>query len=122
VLVKVSYFPNWDVSGAEGPYRIGPNMMVVVPTSNEVHLMFGRSGVDVLAYLLTLAGLLLLVFWRWRGDVQHLTASPIEPRVVDDTGLDDTGLDEFAAAADEPFGDADAPSGTFPPLEPPGRL
>ena len=23
VLVKVSYFPNWEVSGAEGPYRVG---------------------------------------------------------------------------------------------------
>ena len=32
VLVKVSYFPNWRVDGAEGPYRIGPNQMVVVPT------------------------------------------------------------------------------------------
>ena len=36
VLVKVSYFPNWAGDGAEGPYRIGPNMMVVVPTSNDV--------------------------------------------------------------------------------------
>ncbi len=31
VLVKVSYFPNWEVSGAEGPYRVAPNLMVVVP-------------------------------------------------------------------------------------------
>ena len=36
VLVKVSYFPNWVVDGAEGPYRVAPNMMVVVPTENEV--------------------------------------------------------------------------------------
>ena len=41
VLVKVSYFPNWEAQGAEGPYRIGPNMMVVVPTSNHVEM---RSG------------------------------------------------------------------------------
>ena len=34
VLVRVSYFPNWEVSGAEGPYRIGPNQMVVVPTEH----------------------------------------------------------------------------------------
>ena len=34
VLVKVSYFPNWQVDGAEGPYRIAPNLMVVVPTEN----------------------------------------------------------------------------------------
>src|SRR3712207_6886029 len=38
VLVRVSYFPNWSASGAEGPYRIGPNMMVVVPTDTHVEL------------------------------------------------------------------------------------
>lgn len=125
VFVKVSYFPNWEVSGAEGPYRIGPNMMVVVPTSNEVHLTFGRSGVDVLAYLLTLAGLVLLVFWRWRGDVRHLTASPIGPLYTPDHDPDhDPGQDpdEFTIDADEPIGDADDPMVTSPPLEPPARL
>ena len=40
VLVKISYFPNWKVSGAEGPYRIAPNLMVVVPTSTDVHLTY----------------------------------------------------------------------------------
>jgi hypothetical protein len=125
VLVKVSYFPNWEVSGAEGPYRIGPNMMVVVPTSNEVHLTFGRSGVDVLAYLLTLAGLVLLVVWRWRGDVRHLTASPIGPLDTPDHDPDDDpgqDPDEFTTDADEPIGDADDPMVTSPPLEPPARL
>ena len=34
VLVKVSYFPNWEASGAEGPYRVTPNLMVVVPTEH----------------------------------------------------------------------------------------
>ena len=47
VLVKVSYFPNWEVDGAEGPYRIAPNMMVVVPTENEVRLHFDRSASDL---------------------------------------------------------------------------
>jgi hypothetical protein len=43
VLVKVSYFPNWEVDGAEGPFRVAPNLMVVVPTDNEVRLHYGRS-------------------------------------------------------------------------------
>ncbi len=38
VLVKVSYFPNWKVEGAEGPYRVAPNQMIVVPTENDVEL------------------------------------------------------------------------------------
>jgi hypothetical protein len=57
VLVRVSYFPNWNVSGAKGPYRVAPNMMVVIPTSNDVHLSYGRSSVDFFAYALTLVGL-----------------------------------------------------------------
>ena len=31
VLVKASYFPNWKVAGASGPYRVSPNLMVVIP-------------------------------------------------------------------------------------------
>ena len=31
VLVRTSYFPNWKVEGADGPYRVSPNLMVVVP-------------------------------------------------------------------------------------------
>ena len=57
VLVRVSYFPNWNVSGAKGPYRVAPNMMVVIPTSNDVHLTYGRSSLDLFAYALTLVGL-----------------------------------------------------------------
>jgi hypothetical protein len=65
VLVRVSYFPNWRVEGAEGPYRVAPNMMVVVPTQTEVRLSFGPSLVDRFAYLLTGAGILaLVVVWR----------------------------------------------------------
>ena len=32
-LVKVSYFPNWQAEGADGPYHSGPSFMVVVPTA-----------------------------------------------------------------------------------------
>ena len=65
VLVRVSYFPNWQVSGAVGPYRVAPNMMVVVPTSNEVSMHFQASFVDRFAYLLTILGFVgLFVMWR----------------------------------------------------------
>jgi hypothetical protein len=57
VLVRVSYFPNWKVDGAIGPYRVAPNMMVVVPTSNDVSMHFGWSMRDAIAYLLTLAAI-----------------------------------------------------------------
>jgi hypothetical protein len=61
VLVKASYFPNWQVEGADGPYRVAPNLMVVVPTSNHVRLHYGTTNVDRLGWLLTLVGIALLV-------------------------------------------------------------
>ena len=64
ILVRTSYFPNWKASGAKGPYRVAPNMMVVVPTSNDVELSFGWSLLDLVAYLLTIAGIVVLVRWR----------------------------------------------------------
>jgi hypothetical protein len=38
--VKISYYPRWHVSGASGPYRVSPNLMVVVPTSKDVSLNY----------------------------------------------------------------------------------
>ena len=72
VLVRTSYFPNWNVSGATGPYRVAPNMMVVVPTSNDVRLSFGWSFLDIFAYVLTIAGIVVLVRWRRRRHVAPL--------------------------------------------------
>jgi len=61
VLVKVSYFPNWQVSGADGPYRVTPNFMVVVPDGNHVELKFGYTPIDYLGYALSLLGIIGLV-------------------------------------------------------------
>jgi hypothetical protein len=62
VLVKVSYFPNWKVAGGDGPYRVTPNLMVVVPTANHVRLHYGATGIDHLSNVITLLGLVALVF------------------------------------------------------------
>ena len=74
VLVKVSYFPNWSASGADGPWRVTPNLMVVVPTSHDVTLTYGRSTANDLGQLATLLGLVALVVMfvvpsvrRWRS-------------------------------------------------------
>ncbi len=80
VLVKVSYFPNWHVSGADGPFRVTPNLMVVVPTSHDVTLTYGASGADYLGLVATLIGLAALVglfvvpsWQRWRRRVTSRT-------------------------------------------------
>ena len=49
--------PSITASGADGPWRIGPNMMVVVPTDTHVELTYGRSSTDYLTMLLTLIGI-----------------------------------------------------------------
>ncbi|MCY3951378.1 MAG: hypothetical protein OXG69_02385 [bacterium] len=65
VLVKASYFPNWQVDGAGGPYRAAPNFMVVVPDETRVTLSYGWTPVDVLAWVITAVGVIAaLVLWR----------------------------------------------------------
>ena len=101
VLVKVSYFPNWKVTGAEGPWRVSPNLMVVVPTSEHVSLTFGTTSVEYLSWFISLAGLIgLWLLWRagpmvfpeprrWRregrgGEVGPLGSSPMSnPTALD---------------------------------------
>ncbi|HEY8543603.1 MAG TPA: hypothetical protein VIL36_01100, partial [Acidimicrobiales bacterium] len=67
VLVKASYFPNWQASGADGPWRVAPNLMVVVPTEEHVRLSFERTPVEWFAYLVTAVGIVGLVLLVRRG-------------------------------------------------------
>lgn len=69
VLVKQSYFPNWEVEGADGPYRVAPNLMIVVPTDTDVSMTYGRTGVDLVAIALTLGGVALAVVLARAGPV-----------------------------------------------------
>jgi hypothetical protein len=66
VLVRESYFPSWHATGAQGPWRAEPNLMVVVPTSHDVTLDYGASGPDKLGMLLSVAGLVALGVLIWR--------------------------------------------------------
>jgi hypothetical protein len=76
VLVRVSYFPNWRVDGADGPYRAGPNMMVVVPNADRVEMHYARTASDWAFTALTLSGFGLLFVWRRRGDEDFGEADP----------------------------------------------
>jgi hypothetical protein len=77
VVVKASYFPNWEVDGATGPYRLAPNLMVVVPTANDVSLTYGLTPVDWLGRALSLAGLAgLVLLARWKGARRYAAFVP----------------------------------------------
>ncbi|HEX4905457.1 MAG TPA: hypothetical protein VFU93_08395 [Acidimicrobiales bacterium] len=92
VLVKTSYFPSWEVSGADGPWRVAPNFMVVVPTDEHVELRYGRQPIEWFSWLLTFAGIALVVLlwrrpalempddlhrpWRWRLRLEKVEPDP----------------------------------------------
>jgi hypothetical protein len=71
VEVKIPYFPNWQVSGAEGPWAISPNLMVVVPTSKHVVLTYGVSRADIVGYAATAVGVGMLVTFAVVGPVDY---------------------------------------------------
>ncbi len=112
VLVKTSYFPNWGVSGADGPYRAGPNMMVVVPTESSVQLHYGYTPLDLAGYFLTLVGLVGL-WWLWRLDrrsgwfkYESMTADKVaqdrsvNPQRSSVANVTDVSLDQIVKAYD----------------------
>jgi hypothetical protein len=136
VLVKESYFPNWKVSGAKGPYRVAPNFMVVVPTSNRVTLTYGTSPIEYLGYALTLLGIVgVIVLWR-KGAVRYAPATegavvwrdgeltlhempplelPEEPEPEKDITADH---ERFEVLAEQVFGPPQgAPAGSSPVVE-----
>jgi hypothetical protein len=88
ILVKVSYFPNWRASGADGPWRITPNFMVVIPTDTSVELTYGRSTVEYAGWGLTGLGVVLVVLVAraaplampvWTRDDEEIGGGDAEP-------------------------------------------
>jgi hypothetical protein len=95
VLIKVSYFPNWKVTGADKVYRAAPNMMVVVPTSQNVTLEYKESLLDRSSYLLTFAGIVLVVFMIRRRLRYGITMPPNVSTVEDVSTHSDNTADNL---------------------------
>ncbi len=84
-VVKVSYFPNWKASGAEGPFRVTPSVMLVVPTSEEVVLEFKNTWAERLGILGSIVGFgAFLALRRKRAtdgeEAPHGSRDPLEQR------------------------------------------
>jgi hypothetical protein len=117
VVVKMSYFPNWKVKGGEGPYRVAPNLMVVVPTSNDVTLTYGLTGVDWLGRLMTLlgiAGLVLLVGWGTKRLGRYSSSSPGAPADADDEPVTTDDVAPGAEGDEEPGAEQPKPTPALP--------
>ena len=108
--VKISYFPNWHVRGAEGPYLVSPSMMMVIPTQSHVELYYGRTGANTLGQVLEILGWVLLLglsAWRtilWRRR-RRLAGTMTEPGSLALRGVDESaceyGPEERDTSTDE---------------------
>ncbi len=58
-MIKVRYFPNWKVTGAERVFLVSPTMMLVFPQGQEVELVYGTLAVDVVG---NVSSILALIF------------------------------------------------------------
>jgi hypothetical protein len=73
-LIKMSYYPNWKVLGADRIYRVSPDFMLVYPSQEEVTLYFGYTLSDNIGRsmsLLTILCVLGLVVRRICTKTQH---------------------------------------------------
>jgi hypothetical protein len=59
-IIKVSYFPNWHVEGADRVYMVSPCFLLVYPEEKDVRLYYGSTPSDRIGKALTLLGLILL--------------------------------------------------------------
>jgi hypothetical protein len=94
VMVKASYFPNWEVEGATGPYRATPNFMVVVPTSRHVKLVYGTTKAEWVGRagtVLGFAGLGFLVWWGWSSRSRKDDGVTVAVEVGEEEGAGDGG-------------------------------
>ena len=97
ILIRSSFFPAWEANGAEGPFRVAPNFMVVVPTETDVELVFSRTSVDIVALLLTGAGIVAMLVLagvsirRGRNSLlpqpEAVAPGPIDPSEESDSEL-----------------------------------
>jgi len=56
ILVRTSAANGWNVTGARGPWVVAPNMMVVVPTQEDVRLRFESTELDLIGAGVTVLG------------------------------------------------------------------
>ncbi|MCX6819496.1 MAG: 6-pyruvoyl-tetrahydropterin synthase-related protein [Candidatus Aenigmarchaeota archaeon] len=66
-IISISYYPNWQVKGADKIYLVSPSFMLVYPNRNEVTLYYGMTGTDYLAILLSLAGFVIILYNIFRS-------------------------------------------------------
>ncbi|MEM1110600.1 MAG: 6-pyruvoyl-tetrahydropterin synthase-related protein [Pseudomonadota bacterium] len=60
-LVKIAWHPGWRSTGGEALYPSSPTFMIIIPDSEDVELVFGKTAGQHIGLLFSLAGMLLLL-------------------------------------------------------------
>jgi len=93
--IKISYFPNWHVEGADGPYLASPSMMMVIPRQGHVTLYYGRTAANTIGQTLEVFGWLIVLGLSVWCMVIHFRRRRLKETVVDSgavlTGAIDAG-------------------------------
>ena len=100
VLVRISWFPNWNVEGGSGPYRAMPNYMVVIPTRNEVIVDFGRSTADHVGTFAVFGGI--IGVFALRRKRREIAGAPVAASTTasQDRGANGESAEESASEPD----------------------
>jgi uncharacterized membrane protein len=61
LLVKISYFPNWKVEGAEKIYLASPAFMMIFPTQENVRIYYGTTASDMIGKLFSIIAVLIIL-------------------------------------------------------------
>ncbi|MDA3797469.1 MAG: 6-pyruvoyl-tetrahydropterin synthase-related protein [Kiritimatiellae bacterium] len=61
-IIKMSYFPNWKVKGAKAVYMVSPDFMLIYPEQETVTLYYGKTTVDIIAYIITSISVCMAIF------------------------------------------------------------
>jgi hypothetical protein len=85
VEVKESYYPWWSAQGAEGPWRLAPDYLVVVPTSHTVVLTASPGTVENVSWVISILAVVAtagLAIWDRRRRRQSGDTTPLATESV----------------------------------------
>jgi len=66
LLVKVSYFSNWKVIGADRTYIVSPGFILIYPNQNHIVVYYGKTFFDSLFTISFLIGILIIILLSFK--------------------------------------------------------
>jgi hypothetical protein len=59
-IIRISYFPNWKVEGAEKIYLVSPSFMLVFPNRSYVRIYYSQTLIDKVGAISSVFGIVLI--------------------------------------------------------------